>query len=241
MLTFNCLGNSKTHMPFLMATPEGQTLLLFCMSPYGIWKIHYALDGGATKHIETGFDVETECAPTCWCDESGFHLTFIAGGNPRDPSFKLYRMDGPTIDQLSVPTPICNTFTGFLYRDRLATVGPKGYGDKAATIYIRGRTDCTLEISDAIVYRISYRADNPDILIISGCFDGDNTPFAILYNLTSDEQFTVVCDGKPAYKCSILGDTVIYAERIGQNFEDRQLKLAEIVQLVPTTIASKRT
>jgi hypothetical protein len=210
------------------------------MAINGVWKVHYVLDGGAIKRVETGFDVETECSPSGWYDEFGFHLSFIAGGNLKNPQFRLYHMDGLTIDQLSKPIMAYNAFAGFMYRDRLAINGPKGCDDISATACISGNMNLVLEIPRAIIYRISYRADVPDTLIISGCFNNQE-PFALLYDLITDGQFFIMCDGHPAYKCTIFRDTIIYTERIGADFENRQLKMAESVQFIPASIASKHT
>ena len=44
--------------------------------------------------------------------------------------------------------------------------------------------------------------------------------------MSTGNQHLIECDGKPAYKCAILADRVIYTERIGKDFEDRRLREA---------------
>jgi hypothetical protein len=62
-----------------------------------------------------------ECSPAAWHDETGWHLTFIAGGATGNPLYHLYRMDGETWDSLSRPIAIRPAKSGFVYLDRLAT------------------------------------------------------------------------------------------------------------------------
>ncbi len=60
------------------------------------------------------------------------------------------------------------------------------------------------------------------------------------YDLSTGDQHFMECDGKPAYKCAILADRVIYAERIGKDFEDRRLREASQVVRRAAKVASTR-
>jgi hypothetical protein len=39
----------------------------------------------------------------------------------------------------------------------------------------------------------------------------------------TSRQNLIECDGRPAYKCTILGDQILYAHRLGEHFETRRI------------------
>src|SRR5690606_24041828 len=49
------------------------------------------------------------------------------------------------------------------------------------------------------------------------------------YDLATGQQNMIECDGYPAYKCTILGDQMLYAQRIGEQFEHRRVTAAKSV------------
>ena len=118
-----------THMPFLTVDGQGKPVLFYCRSgPEDFdaanqsrrWKLWVAVEGGQPQRIETGLNEElAECSPTAWLDDTGWHVTLIAGGAPDNPLYHLYRMDGPALNQLSQPVAIHPTRAGFVLGDRL--------------------------------------------------------------------------------------------------------------------------
>lgn len=257
MMTFDAIHevDVMTHMPFLTRVPvspgadagndQGKLILFYCRS--GLedmdasnasrrWKLWVAAEGEQPRRLETGLPDElTECSPTAWHDDTGWHVTFVAGGAPGNPLYHLYRMDGPDLDHLSKPVAIHPTRTGFVFGDRLA------YADVENLIHVRQPAgDFDIELPGAFICRVSYRADAPDKLLISGQWQTETDVFALEYDLATGEQHLLECDGVPAYKCAILHDQVLYAQRIGEHFEARQIRTSSILSRRPINAALRR-
>ena len=233
--------SAQTHMPFLVPVSQDEPVLLLCRrgSTDQKWKLHYADSSGQYHRLETGLpDDATECSPTAWHDDRGWHVTFIAGGWSEDRLFRLYRMDGQSLDSISQPVAIhAGTRAGFVLQDRMV------FAAKQDHIHIvEPAGSKTIELGGANIYRVSYRPDQPDCLLISGGWNTDNPDgiFVLQYDLSTGDQHFIECDGKPAYKCALLGDRVIYAERIGKDFEDRRLRQASQVVRRPAKVALLR-
>jgi hypothetical protein len=86
--------------------------------------------------------------------------------------------------------------------------------------------DQTVELPGAYIYRVSYRADKTDTLLITGQWIGEEDVFSIEYDLQTGEQRLIECDGNIAYKPTIYGDEILYAERTGNGFESRRIRRA---------------
>ena len=227
----------NTHMPFLTYSPTGEHVLLFCQTDdLHHWKIFVSINGGEPARIETGLaDEMVECSPAAWHDETGWHLTFSAGGAADNPLYHLYRMDGAAWDSLSHPVAIRPTKTGFVYLDRLAV------GEIQDVVHVHDpEGDQTIELPGAYIYRVSYRADQTDTLIVTGQWINETEVFSIEYDLATGEQRLIECDGQPAYKPTIFGNEVLYAERIGEHFEQRQIRKAEHFHGKPCRLAFRR-
>ncbi len=214
--------DALTHMPFLTYSNTGERVLLFAQAddtPQRIWKLFYSVDDGGPQRLETGLSGGSiECSPTAWQDESGWHVSFVA----LDSSgvYRLYRMDGPSLETLSPPVSLRLARAGFLYKDRLAV------GEIQDLVHVHDSDgDHRIELPGTFIYRVSYRADNPNKLLISGDWIGENEePFTVEYDLTDDTQRFIECDGHGAYKCTIYGDEILYAERTGNAFEQRRIR-----------------
>ena len=106
---------SMTHMPFLAPALDGTVVLFFCRAeakakesgePGRLWKAFYLPPEGEAQRLVTGMPADVcECAPTAWQDETGWHVSFIAGGAPADRRFRLYRMDGRNAPPAASPSP----------------------------------------------------------------------------------------------------------------------------------------
>jgi hypothetical protein len=226
-----------SHMPFLTAGQNGDRVLVFCRADEKrIWKAHYVIGDGPVMRLDTGLDDDVcECSPTAWHDETGWHVSLIAGGKPENPLFHLFRMDGPALDRLSAPVAMLPTRTGFVHRDRLV------YGDPEDLVHVRQPAgDSVVELPGATIYRVAYRADLPERLLVTGQWQKDEEFFTLEYDLATGRQHFIECDGIPAYKCTVLGRTVVYAERIGENFESRRLREAGSVNVRPANAAVRR-
>ncbi|MGL6195454.1 MAG: hypothetical protein ACRC2T_11595 [Thermoguttaceae bacterium] len=226
-------------MPFLFRDTDDNKILLFTQKEptSTVWKIFYKLPDGTVKRLNTGFDEGViECSPTAWCDETGFHISFVAGDITRQP-YRLYRMDGATLDTLSMPVAMRIARTGFVYKDRLVA------GEIQDVVHIHDTSgDYNIEIPGAFLYRVSYQSDAPDKLLISGSWIGETSDvFCLEYDLRTNEQRFLECDGLPAYKCCILGDEILYAEKTGNDFESRSIRRANHIHGITCKIASKNS
>ena len=227
----------NTHMPFLTCSPSGERILLFCQTDdLHHWKIFVSVNDGVPVRVATGLsDDMVECSPAAWHDETGWHLTFIAGGATDNPLYHLYRMDGATWDSLSQPVAIRPAKTGFVYLDRLVT------GEIQDVVHVHDpQGDHTIELPGAYIYRVSYRADKTDTLLITGQWINETEVFSIEYDLATSEQRLIECDGQPAYKPTIYGNETLYAERNGNHFEQRRIRKAEYAHLKPCRLAFRR-
>ncbi|GHT23201.1 hypothetical protein FACS189419_06840 [Planctomycetales bacterium] len=217
-----------THMPFLMYDLLGQRVLFFTQSEESSssrWKLFYLLNDGEPQRLITGLpESGTECSPTAWQDETGWHISFVA--MDENGICRLYRMDGKTFDSLSQPVSLRIARSGFVYKDRIAV------GEIQDIVHVHDTNgDHKIEIPGAFLYRIAYRADEPDKILISGDWVGENEdPFTLEYDLRDDTQRYIECNGQGAYKCTIYGDEMLYAERHGKHFEDRRIRKAKKVQ-----------
>ena len=231
-----------THMPFLAQNRDGEAVLFFCRAADPeedgtyIWKAGYLDADGEPRRLPTGMAADvTECSPTAWQDETGWHVSFIAGGRPENPRFDLYRMDGPALDLLSPPVALKQTRTGFVYRDRLA------WGELQDVVHVQdGSSAQDIELPGAHIYRVAYRADVPDSLLITGQWIREDEIFTLEYDLADGRQSFIECDGCAAYKCTILGEEIIYAERCGDHFEERLLRRSQNSTRRSTRIAARR-
>ena len=220
-------------MPFLTRSPDGERILFFCEADDAFrWKLFVTVGDNEPHRIETGFSQDqVECSPTAWCDDGGWHISFVA--LDEHSVYRLYRMDGPVLDQLSQPVSLRIARTGFVYKDRLAV------GEIQDVVHIHDTEgDHKIEIPGAFIYRVSYRADAPEKLLISGEWIGESGDvFCLEYDLTDDTQRYIECDGNPAYKCTIYGDEILYADRVGPHFEQRHLRRSEHVHGVKCQMA----
>ncbi len=107
-----------------------------------------------------------------------------------------------------------------MYKDRLVV------GEIQDLVHVHDSDgDHRIELPGTFIYRVSYRADSPNKLLISGDWIGESVaPFTVEYDLTNDTQRFIECDGHGAYKCTIFGDEILYAERCGEKFEQRRIR-----------------
>lgn len=225
-----------SHMPFLASGWSG-LVLFFCRrsGPSRPWKLWVREASGVEHRLVTGMGVEaTECSPTAWEDDEGWHVTFVATGQPDDARSRLYRMDGATLESLGKAAPIRPARAGFVTARRVVWV------ERSSIIQVRERGGTQIiELPDHVIFRVAYRTDDPDELLISGSRDGSEDVFTLGYHLRSGIVDLITCDGRPAYKCTIFGDRVLYAERVGENFEDRRIREANAVERILAAVDTR--
>ena len=144
-------------------------------------------------------------------------------------------MDGPALRQLGQPVSVQATRAGFVYRDRLV------HAEMDNLIHVRDSAgDFDIELPGAFIYRVAYRADRPDTLLVSGQWQTEDDVFTLEYDLATGQQNMIECDGYPAYKCTILGDQMLYAQRVGEQFEHRRVTAAKSVSRRTVASAVRR-
>ena len=238
MTNLNSTGN-LSHMPFLCENHQGDQVLFYAAAAEAAhphWQLHYMVGDANPQRLTTGFEPGTvECSPTAWQDESGWHISFVSNGRPDSLIYRLYRMDGPTLDQLSQPISLRIARTGFVYRDRIVV------GEIQDVVHVHDPSgDHKIVIPGAFLYRVAYRADAPDKFLISGDWIGESADvFCLEYDLETDEQRYIECDGMPAYKCTVFGDEVLFAERTTGGFENRHVRRAVRMEGICCRIAER--
>ena len=228
-----------THMPFLCRNENGEKILFYSTASdeeNPIWKLYYIIGEREPCRIETGFSENViECSPTAWQDEFGWHVSFISNGLSDSGIYRLYRMDGTSLETLSKPVAVRIARSGFIHEERIVV------GEVQDVVHIHDNNgDRKIVLPGAFIYRIAYRADDPDKLLISGDWIGENTDvFTLEYDLNSDAQRYLECDGNPAYKCTILDDEILYAKRDSGGFENRHICHSNHIHGIDCKIAEK--
>lgn len=228
-----------THMPFLCRDNSGTRILLFSAAnqeEIAVWKLYAKIGDQEPIRLNTGFAADViECSPTAWHDETGWHVSFISNGASNSDCYRLYRMDGVSLDTLSKPVAIRIARSGFIYEDRIAV------GEIQDVIHVHDPAgDRKIALPGAFIYRVAYRADSPEKLLISGDWIGESADvFTLEYNLETDEQRYLECDGFPAYKCTIFENEILYAKRESGGFEDRHIESARKLHRVACQIAER--
>jgi hypothetical protein len=220
-------------MPFLA---DKKTLFL-CLADYDfdpkfgrVWKAHFISE----KHnhpvrLNTGFsDLTCECGPTGWEDERGWHVSLIAGGDPSNPKFNLYLMEGKTLETLGRPIPVSEyVMSGFKNKEETIVVKKTAFDGDFLEIPSIGLKMNVLEI-----LRVSYQADDLSKYLIS-YNNAPNDLYTVRYDAKTKKAERITCDGNPAYKFTVFGDKIIYAKKLDQGFENRQLVEAQSVVYTP--------
>jgi hypothetical protein len=230
-----------THMPFLAPRQQKRRVLFFCKADRPkIWKLHYEDERGVHR-VNTGLPDDTvECSPTAWLDDTGWHISFIGGNTPANRRYYLYRMDGMTLDSLAQATVVIKTGAGFVHNERLVYT-------REGTVFIDdGQNKIrTINFQNHRIYRVSYRPDEMETLIITAHDVQKNKIYVIEHDLVTNNENIIACDGKAAYKCAILGTEIIYADKFGPGFEQRRIKTGKSIerqftrQFVPDKIDRK--
>ena len=206
-------------MPFLAPSPSGGRILFFCCSDETrVWKLIYEENNDYFR-VETGLPEDTiECAPTAWHDDDGWHVSFIGGFTPECRDYFLYRMDGKDLRRMSPAHTVHMASVGFVYKDRMA------YGvQNKIVVQDKGEKTISVDVPDSYLYRISYRPDQPDLLLVSVHDRKTKEVYLMECDIKTGVQNEIECDGKPAYKCAILGNEIVYANKTGIQFESRQV------------------
>lgn len=226
-----------THMPFLAKRYNAKNVgpvLFYAFSDYvnkykvRVWKLYYLDENGDSHRLTKLGDKVSECSPTAWEDESGWHISFI-----KDNSFIL-GLNGPTLSELKKPENRIPSRAGFIGEYRSV------WFKAPSLIYIREPEKKTKLMSfslDFSVSRVSYDSEHPEVLLISGQKVDTAEILVFQYDLNTSEQFFLRDDNRPAYKCALFDNNMIYADLSGEEFEDREIvKSDKIIRTVSDII-----
>lgn len=194
-------------MPFLASTLEGGEVLFFCRAEEGYrWQIWMAEENAVARRLEIGLPGSLVMhSPTAWQDEAGWHVTFLAHGLEADPPSHLYRMGGPSLEQLEAPVAVRQTELGYVHRGRVV------WGDHPSTVRLEDEKGTrVIELAGAILLRVCPRSDALDRILLSGRWPREAEVFTLEVDLETGRQRFVECDHGPALEASILGDAFVY-------------------------------
>ena len=184
---------SLSHMPFIART-GGRLLVLFSRTQevdhrvprYGrtrtgrVWKLHYTelieampagaeLQTSAATRLETGLDAnEVECSPCLWLAEEKVHLSFIGtSGHGTGPlRHRLYKMSGRDLNSLGPAETVSEQecFCGF-WHPGMTVIGD---GSGLLQLTVADGLPRELDTGFARIARVSYCADSPSLLLVTG-------------------------------------------------------------------------
>lgn len=236
-----------THMPFVFSGPGGGQVMLYCRTTSldwlpsqgpRRWKLWIAKEDGSVRRFETHLPTDiVECSPAAWYDECGWHVTFIAGARQGGWRYKMYRMDGETLDTLCRPFAVQATRSGFQYLETTVTASPINL------IQVRNvlsGEEFDLELPGCRIGRVSYMSQKPHRMIIGAMWLMDGEGLTIEYDTYTDTQNLLLCDGQPAYKPCMHGSTVWNSEKSGDGGELRHIKEVKKFQRKSTNIVMRR-
>lgn len=206
---------------------------------YRPWKLAHCLPpDGPLRRIETGLPAEAVgCNPAFYRENGTWHVSFV-GGLPtvRGWSYHLYAMRGPSPAHLGraekvVPQPVR---VGFLSPRYLCTGGRRRLDltDRGA-----GET-FSLEFPFEQMLRASFRADDPQTLIVSGV-DDSGRDATLVYRIDTGAALEIISPAD-AYKPSLYGDRLIFAKRRGETIESRELWEGPL-KLTPSPLSIHRS
>lgn len=219
------------HQPFLF-TRGGNDSLLFCKAEslltlrfkneYQImpWMIHFR-EGDEEQRVSLPESlpqgrVVIECNPHLQQEEGGLRLIYSAGCMEHDTAPIRYSLMTCLLDQTLVPdempVSLHPCFTGTVVNDIIISAKKTAEGD----LLMIGNDPYRIGNMGAI-YRISTVFDMLGKVVITG--GDESSPHSYLLDMDTLTFREILNDsGNPVYKCSILGDNLIYAVKgIGEH------------------------
>jgi len=214
---------TNTHMPF-MAQHGDDVISLCCRKVNGFWKIHRMVNGEWIRLATRCPTDAIECSPTAEWRGDRWRITFIAGGSVENRLFRLYEYSDGEVSVLKEPA-----FVGFRNRKMLV------YGGRERTFTVEtceGKIREVFESSNLNeLFRLSYDPRLPFRMLISGRYNDGIISW--IYDFSERQFYDVEADGEPAYKCAFFNGKCYYAKRVGNDFEDREVVVANKVKLTP--------
>lgn len=209
----------------LSPLPRGRSI------QYRPWKLAYASWGDRhAKRIHTGLPPQAiECSPAFYRRPGLVHVSFIGGlPTPSGIVYHLYEMSGPSLERLG------SAAKAHLHPAQLGFVSPKfvcfGAGKRLKLVERSTNRRYLVSVPLAAVYRATFRADQPDSLLVTGA-SAEGLELTLLHRIDLGQTMEVRAAG-PVYKSSIVGRKIVYASG---SKEDRDL-WHDDYQLVPSLL-----
>lgn len=224
-------GGFASHMPFVAS--DGVALCSLKRQG-GQWKAHAWLAG--ERHllrVETGLhDSAVECCPQATITSSGTVSFSVVSDHPA--SFTVHGYSGHSMLSLAPTHAAVTSHAGFWHG------GQRAHCTKRVSLSRTGPTSedtVSLEMANGRASRIRF-LNNKQVMHIAPMLGGS---FAVtLFSRLGGEESIVITheegairvatltrpDGSGFYKPHVYGGFVLYADKIGDGFEDRVIKVA---------------
>lgn len=218
-----------THMPFKSLNTAGIERLLSVRQGGLPWKLHADTTEGR-RALFTGFpEPVVECSPTFHQRDDGWiRASYVAGGSPKKGPYRAYALYTARYDsdlQLIEKHAVVKTFSGCVSPVGIAYTRFNAETEYTTYLYYSTLDSDAAWVVPGRIYRVGYDPTRPSVLTLSGN-DGAGE-YAMLFDTRTNEQWTVLCDGEPAYKFAIDPENPTafqYAKREGTaDFEARQV------------------
>lgn len=230
-----------SHQPFLNEF-DGKKILFFCYaenvieSTYGEstyyytpWKIVYGelIDNKVVniKPLQTDFNSDDiECSPVFYTEADEVFVSFVGGRKQPEGEiiYHLYQMHGKFLNTLTKPAKVDQESVWCGYKGKKHIIKNWGKPETEIIDLIAGTSqEVEIDLFDTIQRIVP--ATEETILVTGRNKEKHQT---ILYDLKSECIGEIVAsDSASLYKCCIFKDTVIYAKKMGSEFEERELYL----------------
>jgi hypothetical protein len=226
----------KSHMPFLYMERHTGILYLFaCKQLGGVWKLHrkrYLMDEEWVR-VFTGLpDDVTECSPVLMEAPYGVLLSLTCVGGS-EIGVRVVCMQGSTPDTLEPAVLFMKGFGGFVGLD-----GSVLY-EKTGVIYVDSENGDRAELTlpeGYFIYRVSCNPLNRYVLYISCGKRNTEMITALEYNTVFKKEKSVLSDGIPAYKMSTYKGLLLYAKKVGETIDDREIIRAGVVSRLDSNL-----
>jgi len=202
---------------------------------YRPWKLAYCdWNDRTVRPIATGIPANIpERSPSFYYEGGRIHLSFIAG-IPTSAGFRyrLYTCSGPDLEHLDKPRSLAKPplFFGFVSPHHICW----GAGNVVQLAEKANGRSFKLTTSFYRVAGVTFLAEEPTKLLITGILSRNHDPHTVLHDLSTGNTSDVSAGG-PVYKSTLHGNHLIFAQKLSGDFEDRELRHGDCV-LSPSTI-----
>jgi len=188
------------------------------------------------RTIVTGLPAEAiECSPAFYRAEGFYQLSFL-GGVPREErmEYHLYVMRGPSLEALGPAERVTDEPT------RLGFLSPQ-WSCRSAGPHLRLEAQTVghslmLEHSFARLHRMTYCADDPQRLILTGR-GGDFQSLSLVHDLRTGTTHEIRLP-EPVYKATLWRNRIVFSARVSDELEDFELRHGSY-ELHPVTVNDK--